>query len=186
MCRPLSLYWLGWNTDHSNVCFDFNKLIVTHAFINIVLDVWMLILPLTQLYGLNLILRKKIGVMLMFSVGLFITAVSAIRISTMLHFTKSSNVTSESLWVYVWTFTELCVGVFAACMPNAGHLWRTIFGKRAVQPIESKAGRNVVYETEMVTLQSTKTQKERENSVVSGTETSTSVLVVPQSCHSAV
>ncbi|KAJ0376987.1 hypothetical protein COL26b_004847 [Colletotrichum chrysophilum] len=72
-CRPLSLYWTGWDKNESyknERCLDFNRFILSNAIINIILDVWMLILPLTQLYKLNLILRKKIGVMLMFSVGL--------------------------------------------------------------------------------------------------------------------
>ncbi|KAF4848631.1 hypothetical protein CGCSCA4_v004822 [Colletotrichum siamense] len=145
-CRPLSLYWTGWDKNESyknERCLDFNKFILSHAIINIILDVWMLILPLTQLYKLNLVLRKKIGVMLMFSVGLFLTAVSAIRIHTMVRFMTDSNVTSQALWVYVWTFTELCVGVFVACMPNAGQLWRTLFMKPKAKAIgESKSRRH--------------------------------------------
>lgn len=72
MCRPLSAVWLKWSYDHDTKapqCYNYNHLIITHALINIVLDVWMLLLPLTQLYKLKLVLRKKIGVMLMFSVG---------------------------------------------------------------------------------------------------------------------
>lgn len=37
---------------------------------NIALDVWMVILPFTQLYHLGLKLRKKVGVIAMFSVGI--------------------------------------------------------------------------------------------------------------------
>ncbi|KAF4492425.1 hypothetical protein CGGC5_v001892 [Colletotrichum fructicola Nara gc5] len=156
MCRPLSLYWTGWDKNESyknERCLDFNRFILSNAIINIILDVWMLILPLTQLYKLNLILRKKIGVMLMFSVGLFLTAVSAIRIHTMVRFMTDSNVTSQALWVYVWTFTELCVGVFVACMPNAGQLWRTLFMKPKAKAIgESKSRRHSAYGAEMVSL----------------------------------
>ncbi|KAF5514100.1 hypothetical protein CGCF413_v001835 [Colletotrichum fructicola] len=155
-CRPLSLYWTGWDKNESyknERCLDFNRFILSNAIINIILDVWMLILPLTQLYKLNLILRKKIGVMLMFSVGLFLTAVSAIRIHTMVRFMTDSNVTSQALWVYVWTFTELCVGVFVACMPNAGQLWRTLFMKPKAKAIgESKSRRHSAYGAEMVSL----------------------------------
>ncbi|KAF5528565.1 hypothetical protein CGCA056_v001762 [Colletotrichum aenigma] len=155
-CRPLSLYWTGWDKNESyknERCLDFNRFILSNAIINIILDVWMLILPLTQLYKLNLILRKKIGVMLMFSVGLFLTAVSAIRIHTMVRFMTDSNVTSQALWVYVWTFTELCVGVFVACMPNAGQLWRTLFMKPKEKAIgESKSRRHSAYGAEMVSL----------------------------------
>ncbi|KAK1689893.1 hypothetical protein BDP55DRAFT_691324 [Colletotrichum godetiae] len=69
-CRPLNKYWLGWDGEQAGVCMDFNKLVLTHVGFNILLDIWMLILPLTQLYKLNLGLKKKIGVIMMFSVGL--------------------------------------------------------------------------------------------------------------------
>ncbi|KAF9881034.1 CFEM domain-containing protein [Colletotrichum karsti] len=78
-----------------------------------------------HLYKLNLRLKKKIGVILMFSVGLFLTAVSAVRISTLIQFATTNNITSEALWVYVWSFIELCVGISVACMPNASQLWRS-------------------------------------------------------------
>ncbi|KAH9230655.1 hypothetical protein K456DRAFT_1918120 [Colletotrichum gloeosporioides 23] len=186
-CRPLSLYWTGWDKNESyknERCLDFNRFILSNAIINIILDVWMLILPLTQLYKLNLILRKKIGVMLMFSVGLFLTAVSAIRIHTMVRFMTDSNVTSQALWVYVWTFTELCVGVFVACMPNAGQLWRTLFMKPKAKAIgESKSRRHSAYGAEMVSLPE-QSQKHRENSVASCSERSENA--VPQSTHSPV
>ncbi|CAI0648722.1 unnamed protein product [Colletotrichum noveboracense] len=68
-CRPLQKYWLGWSGDQPGVCMDFNLLVLTHVGFNIALDIWMLILPLTQLYKLKLGLKKKVGVIMMFSVG---------------------------------------------------------------------------------------------------------------------
>ena len=49
---------------------DIQALILSHAGINVALDVWMFILPLTQLYNLGLKARKKIGIMLIFGVGI--------------------------------------------------------------------------------------------------------------------
>lgn len=69
-CEPLHLYWTGWDGQQAGACRDFNALVLSHTGLNIALDIWMLALPLTQLYKLNLRLRKKIGVMVMFSVGI--------------------------------------------------------------------------------------------------------------------
>ncbi|CCF35264.1 CFEM domain-containing protein, partial [Colletotrichum higginsianum] len=69
-CRPVSFYWLGWDGQHTGVCMKFDVLIMLHVGFNILLDVWMLVLPLTQLYKLNFGVKRKIGVMLMFSVGI--------------------------------------------------------------------------------------------------------------------
>ncbi|KAL5591374.1 hypothetical protein FOVSG1_010263 [Fusarium oxysporum f. sp. vasinfectum] len=47
------------------------KIIVAHCVVNLALDIWMLILPMTQLYNIGLKLKKKIHVMAMFGLGLF-------------------------------------------------------------------------------------------------------------------
>lgn len=61
----------GWDgAPDSGPHLNIQALILSHAGINVALDVWMFILPLTQLYNLGLKTRKKIGIMLMFSVGI--------------------------------------------------------------------------------------------------------------------
>ncbi|TQN66646.1 hypothetical protein CSHISOI_08837 [Colletotrichum shisoi] len=69
-CCPLSVYWLGGDREHPGVCVNFDELVLWHAGFNILSDVWMLILPLTRLYKLNFGPKKKIGVMLIFRVGI--------------------------------------------------------------------------------------------------------------------
>jgi len=69
-CRPLSFFWEGWDNEHSGICIDYTAMGFAHAGINIVLDMWMLILPATQVYSLKLPFGKKIQVLLMFSIGI--------------------------------------------------------------------------------------------------------------------
>jgi hypothetical protein len=45
-------------------------IILAHCVVNFCVDVWMLILPMTQLYDLGLRLDKKIRVMCMFGIGI--------------------------------------------------------------------------------------------------------------------
>lgn len=68
-CSPVSYTWMQWDGEADGKCLDFDLGAVIHAIINILLDVVIFILPLTQLWGLNLSRKKKIHVMLMFSVG---------------------------------------------------------------------------------------------------------------------
>jgi hypothetical protein len=60
----------GWKDESSGLKLNIQALVISHAGINVGLDIWMLILPLTQLYHLGLKTRKKIGVILIFSVGI--------------------------------------------------------------------------------------------------------------------
>jgi len=68
-CRPIDFYWEGWDGLHDGTCVSVNRLVWVNAAISIVLDLWMLGLPLSQLRHLHLHWKKKMGVALMFGVG---------------------------------------------------------------------------------------------------------------------
>lgn len=68
-CRPVSYYWSGWDGESSGRCVNVNALAWSNAVISIVLDFWMLAIPMSQLIHLQLHWKKKIGVAIMFCVG---------------------------------------------------------------------------------------------------------------------
>ncbi|KAJ3949188.1 uncharacterized protein N0V96_000303 [Colletotrichum fioriniae] len=118
-CNPVSLAWTFWTGDATGKCIDIVYLALAHAGINIALDVWMLVLPLTQVWGMNLARRKKFAIMFMFSLGLFLTVVSCIRIKAILDFRKDPlNPTVAMMPSVIWTDLELYVGIFTACIPT--------------------------------------------------------------------
>ncbi|KAK1636285.1 CFEM domain-containing protein [Colletotrichum phormii] len=118
-CNPISLAWAFWTGDATGKCIDIVYLALAHAGINIALDVWMLILPLTQVWDMNLARRKKFAIMFMFSLGLFLTVVSCIRIKAILDFRKDPlNPTVAMMPSVIWTDLELYVGIFTACIPT--------------------------------------------------------------------
>lgn len=68
-CSPISYYWTLWDGEHHGTCLNINAAGWSNAAISIVLDLWMLAIPLSQLSRLNLHWKKKIGIALMFIVG---------------------------------------------------------------------------------------------------------------------
>ncbi|KAF6514479.1 hypothetical protein HZS61_005613 [Fusarium oxysporum f. sp. conglutinans] len=67
-------YLLGSTADsvsNMNKYSNTLKIVLAHCVVNLALDIWMLILPMTQLYNIGLKLDKKINVMAMFGLGLF-------------------------------------------------------------------------------------------------------------------
>lgn len=68
-CSPISYAWTQWDGEAEGTCLNFDLGAVLHAVINIVLDLVIFAIPLTQLWHLNLSRKKKIQVMLMFGVG---------------------------------------------------------------------------------------------------------------------
>ena len=69
-CWPIPYSWEQWHGEYEGTCNDYHVQSWVHAGINILLDLIILMLPLKQLYDLDLSTRKKISVMLMFLVGI--------------------------------------------------------------------------------------------------------------------
>jgi hypothetical protein len=68
-CQPISHYWDQWDTGGSGRCVNINHVAWSNAIISIILDVWMLALPLYEVFKLQLSLRDRISVAIMFLVG---------------------------------------------------------------------------------------------------------------------
>ncbi|GKU15511.1 unnamed protein product, partial [Fusarium langsethiae] len=102
------------------------------ASINIALDIWILAIPLSQLKKMNLDWRKKIGVGIMFSVGIIVTIMSILRLTATIRAGTgmgSNNPTWEYLAVTKWSTIECSVGIMCACMPSLRMLLVQIFPK---------------------------------------------------------
>ena len=68
-CNPISYFWNKWDGEHSGTCTNINGIAWANAIVSIVVDCWMLALPMWQLKSLQLNWRKKAGVAIMFSTG---------------------------------------------------------------------------------------------------------------------
>jgi hypothetical protein len=110
-CRPISYFWTHWDGLHEGRCLDINAITSSNAGISIALDLWIIGIPLWQLWGLKLHWKRKIGVALMFCVGTFVTVVSILRLQALVHFAASDNASWEFYNVSVWSTIEICVGI---------------------------------------------------------------------------
>jgi len=129
-CRPTDFFWYGWWTGKmEDKCIDLNAFTICSGALNLALDVWMLMLPASQTYNLRMEWKKKAGVMLMFGVGILLTAISAYRIKVIMDFAASTNITGNSFLTTLFSHIELCVGIFVACLPSALQAWNTMSPK---------------------------------------------------------
>ncbi|KAI1033840.1 hypothetical protein LB503_010996 [Fusarium chuoi] len=69
-CRPIEGAWRAWDKEFKAKCNNINLQGWFAAILNIILDVGTMVIPLKELYGLSMSLKKKIQLMLMFSVGI--------------------------------------------------------------------------------------------------------------------
>ncbi|KAL2759355.1 hypothetical protein ACRALDRAFT_1074319 [Sodiomyces alcalophilus JCM 7366] len=126
-CRPVRYFWTKWDGLHEGYCASANAISWSNAAINIALDFWLLAVPLWQVRSLQLHWKKKVGVALMFVVGTFVTAVSILRLQSLVTFAKSANATWEFYFVSVWSTIEITVGVMCACLPSVRLLLVRLF-----------------------------------------------------------
>ncbi|OJD24768.1 hypothetical protein ACJ73_03866 [Blastomyces percursus] len=134
-CNPVHLAWEHWDGEHTNYkCSNINLIGWLSAAINIVLDIVIITLPVKQLLGLSLSVKKKIHILLMFGVGFFVTIVSIIRLKSLLQFGNSHNITWDHVPVGYWSTIEGHASILCACMPAIRALLRklfpTVFGDR--------------------------------------------------------
>ncbi|CAI6337607.1 unnamed protein product [Periconia digitata] len=116
-CAPVSFAWTQWDGIHEGKCMNVNMFAYIHAGVGIALDLFSLALPVTQIWNLQLSMRKKIGVLMMFGVGAFVTVVSILRLKALVHFANTQNITWDYVEASLWSNIEVQVGIICACMP---------------------------------------------------------------------
>ncbi|KAF5532601.1 hypothetical protein FPHYL_13755 [Fusarium phyllophilum] len=105
------------------------KIVMAHCVVNLALDIWMLILPMTQLYNIGLKLNKKINVMAMFGLGIFLTVVSLVRTifqSQLLADPEEAQTGQQQ--VVLWACIETYMGAIVACVPSTRQLVMRVVG----------------------------------------------------------
>ena len=69
-CHPIDGAWLRWDGEHPAKCQNINAQGWAAAAINMFLDIVTMVLPLRELSKLSISLRKKMQLMVMFTLGL--------------------------------------------------------------------------------------------------------------------
>ncbi|OLN88357.1 hypothetical protein CCHL11_00225 [Colletotrichum chlorophyti] len=128
-CRPIEGAWRGWDKEFPAKCNNINIQGWMAAVLNILLDLGTLILPLRELSKLSLSTKKKVQILLMFSVGFFVTIVSVVRLHSLANYATTNNATQDYVEVGYWSTIEVPVGIVCASMPAIRSLFSLVFPK---------------------------------------------------------
>ncbi|KAI0487322.1 hypothetical protein F4859DRAFT_509893 [Xylaria cf. heliscus] len=121
-CIPLSQYWdpkpTGWCRD---------TVISDSATVagNLLLDLFVLIMPLPILWRLQMSIRDKLTVTSMFSIGLVTVALVLWRLGVTTKTRASSDWTETLCQVGLIASLEIHLGILAVCIPTYGPLFNT-------------------------------------------------------------
>ncbi|USP81525.1 hypothetical protein yc1106_08799 [Curvularia clavata] len=126
-CTPVSYIWHNWDGQHEGTCINFHIFAACHAAVNILLDILVLALPMPELLKLSMSQKNKIYVIMMFSIGIFTTVISIVRLRSLVKFAKSANPTWDSVPTAYWSVLEAFVSIFCVCMPALRRFLAIIF-----------------------------------------------------------
>lgn len=118
-CTPVSYTWNQWDGEHEGTCVDVRTGAYVNAAINMVLDVTILLMPMPLLLKLHITYswQRRVSILIMFSFGVIVTAVSALRVQTLIRFGDSLNPTWDFNSIGTWSCVEIYVGIMCACLP---------------------------------------------------------------------
>jgi hypothetical protein len=119
----------SWNKTLHSKCIDNSWFRWWWAGYNTVTDLWVFLMPMPLLARLQLDLVRKIGVMLMFALGLFVCITSIIRMRALVESTTTTDPTWGSFDALLWSSIEASCGIICACLPFLKHPIKYVFPK---------------------------------------------------------
>ncbi|KAJ5952981.1 uncharacterized protein N7479_011394 [Penicillium vulpinum] len=124
-CLPTHLTWTGWKNEETGQCIDFISSILVNCLVNIIVDFILIVMPVYEVVKLQLPLRKKFSVALMFIVGSVLTIIAIIRVIVFWTNRWGANQTLGLYPLIHWTVIESQISVMCACLPA----FRAIVGR---------------------------------------------------------
>ncbi|KAI0166937.1 hypothetical protein GGR52DRAFT_574902 [Hypoxylon sp. FL1284] len=97
---------------------------VTSGF-GIIIDIWILILPLPILKRLQISTRTRHILYGVFGAGLVSSAFSCARLYSIVTFTKATDPFRDSTLLNVWSMVEVNIAIWCACVPALKPLFRS-------------------------------------------------------------
>jgi len=113
-CLPVSFVW---DKSLDGSCPYQLQLWYANGGLNIITDLWLLILPIRAVKSLHLPRRQKVGLIVVFAMGGVVTLISVLRIPNLVTTSKSTDLTYENIEVGIYSSVEVNVGIICASLP---------------------------------------------------------------------
>ena len=115
-CRPFAYTWAR-SQGVKGSCADKQGGTLGFGIVNLIFDIAVIIIPFPYLYTLKLQLHKKISLMVIFTLGFVITAISAVRIHSIVS-SYSKDMSYGAAEINLWSFLETSLSVINCCLPT--------------------------------------------------------------------
>ncbi|KAI8654278.1 hypothetical protein NCS56_01384600 [Fusarium sp. Ph1] len=112
-CNPVDKAWTPAKRGH---CLDLRSFYYTSFGIKLVTDIVLFAQPIPMVWRMQLSRPKKIGVVLMLSLGLFVCVISIVRVTYIS--VLNTDVTRAIVSSLLWSEVEVSALVLCACIPS--------------------------------------------------------------------
>ncbi|KAI1483082.1 hypothetical protein K445DRAFT_321120 [Daldinia sp. EC12] len=107
-----------WDKTVPGKCFDRNPLDLTTASVNVICDLFILLAPQKIIWGLHLTREKKIGVSIVYAIGILSIIFAIVRLGLSVHHLSSQDWTYNISQVSMLSLAELAFGILVFCVPT--------------------------------------------------------------------
>ncbi|KAK8133776.1 hypothetical protein PG984_005788 [Apiospora sp. TS-2023a] len=118
-CQPLSRQWDPTLAPAARAasCINTTAFFYFTSAFNIVMDFWILVMPLKTLNALQIRRRNRYVLYGVFGAGIFATAMSCVRLYSIYTYTLAADPFMEGSLINVWSMIEINVGIMCASVP---------------------------------------------------------------------
>ncbi|KAL2846976.1 hypothetical protein BJY01DRAFT_247033 [Aspergillus pseudoustus] len=115
ICIPVQAFW---DQSISHTCLSREVVWYLNAALQIAGDLILVLVPMPQLIKLRIPRKQKACVMLIFALGLFVCATSAVRLHTLVLLLRATDYSRLNGLVAIWSFVECNVAIVCASLPT--------------------------------------------------------------------
>jgi hypothetical protein len=124
-----------WDSTIPGTCLNTAEVLIANGIFNVITDTIMLVIPIKSVWNLQISRRKKIGVIVIFSVGSTAPVFSIIGLVMRLKYVTSLDKTYTQVIIHMWATAEVVSGFICLCGPEIAPIFRNRFA-----PASSHAG----------------------------------------------
>ncbi|KAI3319525.1 hypothetical protein HD806DRAFT_548088 [Xylariaceae sp. AK1471] len=144
LCFTCIPYQRIWDFTIAGKCIDKSALEITSATIHLASDLVILALPQKVIWSLHMSWRKKLGVSVIFSLGILACVSALLRLVSTVEYSSAADVTYAVSPVVLWALAEMTCGFIVLGMPTAPKvLFETAMMSRIKSSFRSWTGSNV-------------------------------------------
>ncbi|KAJ5161131.1 hypothetical protein N7492_006523 [Penicillium capsulatum] len=126
-CVPIHAFWSLDREYFGQHCLRMGPVWFTNAGIHIATDIIILLFPIPLFAKLQLPRRQKVGIMLVFGLGIVVIGTSSARLYELEVMVNGHDITRTNSYTAIWSSLEANVSIICACLPPMQPLFSRIF-----------------------------------------------------------